>query len=347
MSELRKDPVTNRWVIISTERGKRPSDFAPVQRVDRPKLCPFCPGNEERTPPEVYAVRPSGGAPNSRGWEVRVVPNKYPALRTETEMKREGIGMFDMMSGVGAHEVIIETPHHDERFWDYSESHIETILDTYLQRYRDLRKDFRLRYVLIFKNEGEQAGASLAHSHSQLIATAVIPKRVREELDGAERYFVYKERCVFCDQIREEARFAERMVHENEHFVAYCPFASRFPFEVTVIPKRHAIDPLGINSAERAALAEMLRTITRKLNEALDSPQYNWIFHVAPANRSASRDPYLDECFHWHIEIIPRLTKIAGFEWGTGFYINPTTPEDAAGYLREVLGRGSDKESAK
>lgn len=344
MSELRRDPVTEGWVIVSTERGKRPSDFASVKPQETGQLCPFCKGNEERTPAEIFAVRPSSTRANSPGWDVRVVPNKYPALRIEGNIEREGVGMFDLMSGLGAHEVIIETPKHTERFWDYSTEHIMNILTAYLQRYSDLQKDFRLQYVLVFKNEGDSAGATASHSHSQLIATPVVPKRVREEIDGAERYFTYKERCVFCDQMREEMQFGERMIFENDHFIGFCPFASRFPFEVAILPKRHSTLPTQMKQEEQASLAEALRTTIRKLNEALDGPQYNWIFHSAPVNRgSLLRNLNIDETYHWHIEIIPRLTRTAGFEWGTGFHINPTRPEDAAQYLREVRGCGSEE----
>jgi len=338
MSELRKDPITDRWVIVSTERGKRPSDFAPVPPPGKVALCPFCYGYEGKTPPEIFCIREPGTAPNTKGWHVRVVPNKFPALRVEGTLEREGIGMFDKMSGIGAHEVIIEHPTHEKRFWDYTVTEIERIIEAYIQRSTDLKKDFRLRHLLIFKNEGDQAGASLAHSHSQLIATPVVPKRVREELDGVARYYAYKERCVFCDILREERRFGERVVFENDHFTAFCPFASRFPFETWIVPRIHRAEFASLESREKNPLAEALRTTVRKLNEALNGPQYNWILHSAPS-KSDGRDRWED--YHWHIEIIPRLTKIAGFEWGTGFYINPTPPEDAARYLSEEEGTGS------
>ena len=347
MPELRKDPITDRWVIISTERGKRPSDFVPVPRADTSKMCPFCYGNEDKTPPEIFCIREPGTKPDTEGWHVRVVPNKYPALRVEGSLDREGVGMFDKMNGIGAHEVIIEHPDHMKRFWDYTVDDIVRILRAYVARSTDLKNDTRLRHLLIFKNEGEQAGASLAHSHSQLIATPVIPKRVREEMDGAKRYYAYKERCVFCDQIREELRFGERIIFANDHFVSFCPFASRFPFEIMIMPKRHALDISVLTPDEMTALAEAMRVTTRKLNQSLSGPQYNWIVHTAPARLSHESAVGSDD-FHWHIEIIPRLTKVAGFEWGTGFYINPTPPEDAAGYLRDVEGAGTpDLESGQ
>ncbi|HOT35343.1 MAG TPA: galactose-1-phosphate uridylyltransferase [Candidatus Latescibacteria bacterium] len=338
MQELRKDPVTDRWVIVSTERGARPTDFESLPRPKAPQLCPFCYGFESTTPPEIYCVREAGTAPNTPGWSVRVVPNKFPALRIEGNLVREGVGMFDKMTGIGAHEVIIEHPDHQRRFWDFSVQDIERVLAAYLQRTNDLKRDIRLRHMLVFKNEGEQAGASVAHSHSQLIATPVVPKRVREKLDGVNRYLSYKERCVYCDEIREEQRFGERVVFENDSFISFCPFASRFPFEVTLLPKTHRPDFSAIDGTERTALAEALRVTMRKLNEALNGPQYNWIFLAAPT-RLSGRESWED--FHWHVEIIPRLTKIAGFEWGTGFYINPTPPEHAAAYLRGVAGCGS------
>ncbi len=346
MSELRKNPITEGWVIISTERGERPSDLPPVATRKPSKLCPFCVGKEATTPPEIFSVRDTGSAADGPGWQVRVVPNKFPALRVEGTLEREGVGMFDKMSGIGAHEVVIENPSHEKRFWDYSVAEIGNVIEAYVQRTTDLKRDSRLRHVLIFKNEGEQAGASLEHSHSQLIATPVVPKRVREELAGASNYFNYKERCVFCDQIREEQRFGVRMIYENDYFVAFCPFASRFPFEITILPTVHRPDLTTTEPEERMALAETLRLVTRKLNEALNGPQYNWIVHIAPTRPSPRASQDMAEDFHWHIEVIPRLTRIAGFEWGSGFYINPTAPEHAAEYLREVEGRGSAEQES-
>jgi len=338
MPELRKDPVVGRWVIISTERARRPSDFKVVREERGPGPCAFCEGRELETPPEVYAVRREGTATDTPGWDVRVVPNKYAALRIEGNLSREGVGMCDMMSGVGAHEVIIETPEHGKDLADLPVEHIVKVLWTYRQRILDLGGDDRFKYVLIFKNQGRAAGASLEHSHSQLIATPITPKRVKEKLVGAKEYYDYKRRCIFCDYIKQETKvFGERLVAETEHFVALSPFAARFPFETWILPRRHALDYTYIEPGEAADLAKMLKLILVKLRVALDDPPFNYVLHMAPFRRP--RGGYwttIEEDYHWHIELMPRLTRIAGFEWGSGFYINPTPPEVAAQILRDT-----------
>ncbi len=331
MPELRKDPIIGRWVIISTERGKRPSDFpgAPKRKKEN-KLCPFCPGNESATPPEILAIRPDTSEPNKPGWTLRVISNKYPALRIEGDLNREGVGIFDKMNGVGAHEVIIETPDHNKDLIDLSTKEVQDVIWAYRERSLDLKKDPRFQYILIFKNQGEAAGASLEHSHSQLIALPIVPKRVTEELEGASKYYGYKERCVFCDIIRQEIADDERVVIQNDSFVSLEPFAPRFPFETWILPKRHSASFDEIKKEDISALATLLLETLRRLAKALNNPQYNYLLHTSPVNND-----YPEE-YHWHIEIIPKLTKVAGFEWGTGFYINPTTPEDAASYLKEL-----------
>jgi len=330
MPELRKDPVLGRWVIISTERGKRPSDFACPPKKREPKMCPFCPGSEHLTPPEIFAVRPTDGGPNSPGWTLRVIPNKYPALRIEGDLNREGEGMFDKMNGIGAHEVIIETPHHHLDLADLPVHEVEMVIDAYRMRMTDLRNDVRFRYVMIFKNQGEMAGASLEHAHSQLIATPVVPKRVLEELKGAKLYYDYKERCVFCDIVRQELSRGTRVVGQNEEMVAIEPFAARFPFETWIIPKRHMTHFDKANDRTYAGFASILKETLLKLKVALNDPPFNFILHTGPLVEGHERE------FHWHVEIFPKLTKVAGFEWGTGFYINPTPPEAAADYLNEI-----------
>jgi UDPglucose--hexose-1-phosphate uridylyltransferase len=336
MPELRKDPVVGRWVIISAERSKRPSDFKVVKEEEEHGSCVFCEGHESRTPPEVYAVRKAGTNPDTPGWDVRVVPNKYPALWVEGELDREGVWMCDMMSGVGAHEVIIETPEHGKDLADLPTDHVATVMWTYRQRIGELSQDERFKYVLIFKNQGRAAGASLQHAHSQLIATPITPKRVKEELVGAKQYYEYKRRCIFCDYIKQETEvFTERLVAETDHFVVLSPFAARFPFEMWILPKRHTIDFIDIEADEVADLAGTLKLTLTKLRTALSDPPFNYVLHMAPFRRP--RGGYwttIEEDYHWHIELIPRLTRIAGFEWGSGFYINPTPPEVAAQVLR-------------
>ncbi len=332
MPELRKDPIVGRWVIISTERAKRPKDFsfASESKQVEPKNCPFCPGNENTTPPEVLAYRPDNSKPDTPGWTLRVVPNKFPALRIEGDLNRKGEGLYDRMNGIGAHEVIIETPEHRLDLPDLDDRAFRDVVWACRLRTLELKKDPRFRYVMIFKNFGAAAGASLEHTHSQLIATPVIPKRVNEEMDGAKRYYEYRERCIFCDIIKQEAKDQKRLVAENTHAFAFTPFAPRFPFETWILFKRHISSFEACDEAELDDLAGILKTVLVKLRLALNNPPYNFVLHTSPLTL-----PTL-EFYHFHIEIIPVLTHIAGFEWGTGFYINPTSPEEAADFLRKV-----------
>jgi UDPglucose--hexose-1-phosphate uridylyltransferase len=330
MSELRKDPVTGRWVIISTERGKRPSDFG-IQKVKAKEgFCPFCPGNEDKTPPEIMAFRQEGGSRNGPGWRLRVVPNKFPALRVEGEINREGVGLYDKMSGIGAHEVIIETPHHQESMSSLAPKAFEEVLWAYRDRILDLRRDLRLRYAMIFKNHGEPAGATLEHSHSQLIALPIVPHLVAEEMTGAREYYRYKERCIFCDIVRQEIQQGERIVLENSEFISVAPFASFSPFEAWIIPKRHSSFFEECQVHEIQSLSWIFQETLKRLEKALNFPPYNFTLHTTPINERSL------EYYHWHFEIIPKLTKFAGFEWGSGFFINPTPPEEAAKFLREL-----------
>ncbi|MFH1797940.1 MAG: galactose-1-phosphate uridylyltransferase [Candidatus Omnitrophota bacterium] len=339
MGELRKDPILGRWVIISSERGNRPNSFVKQDepRVDDVSKCPFCSGKEAMTPPEIYSLRDPNTKPNSPGWKVRVVPNKFPACCIETGLKKKGFGLHDMMTNFGAHEVIIETPDHNKEVKDQTTDEILNVISVLQYRAEDLYKDQRFRYILVFKNKGKSAGASLAHPHHQIIGLPITPKRVREELQGAQAYFKLKERCIYCDLIEQEASWGERIVYENDGFICFCPYASRFPFEVWILPKEHSIDFYG-EKAKGAAkeLADMFKTLFNKYDKILKNPEYNYVIHSAP-NRF-SRSGYwqtIEQDFHWHIELFPKLVTVAGFEWGSGFYINPMSPEVAAKYLRE------------
>lgn len=330
MPELRKDPVLSRWVIISTERAKRPHDY---KKEEEPKVggtCPFCPGNEHMTPPEIIAYRYENTQPNSPGWFLRVVPNRFPALKVEGELIREGEGIYDKMTGIGAHEVIIETSNHNETLSTMSISQFENVIWAYKERISDLKRDDRLKYVLIFKNHGYRAGASLEHAHSQLIALPIVPKTVMEELNGSRDYYNYKERCIFCDIIRQEMRQGVRVVAENTEFLVICPFAARFPFEMWIMPKQHQSAFEEIEPSEVASLAQIFSDALKRLRVGLDDPAYNFFLHNSPFTNS--KFPY----YHWHFEIVPRITRMAGFERGTGFYINPTPPEDSAKFLRDL-----------
>lgn len=330
MPDLRKDPITGRWVIIATDRARRPEDFTRERVVSKNgRLCPFCAGNESKTPPEVLAYR-TGGAPNHAGWHLRVVPNKFPALRVEGSLDRQGEGLYDRMNGIGAHEVIIESTNHKASPGSLTEKEYEDTFFAFRDRMMDLKKDRRLRYILLFKNYGENAGATLEHPHSQLIALPVVPKRVIEEMEGAKRHFDYRERCIYCDIIQHESQSQQRVVLETDHFTVLCPYASRFPFEVWIMPRRHGSHFEKIDNAALHNLAWVLRALLRKMEQALEFPPFNLILNTAPV-----QDPDYDY-YHWHIEIIPKLTRVAGFEWGTGFYINPTPPEEAARFLREI-----------
>jgi UDPglucose--hexose-1-phosphate uridylyltransferase len=331
MPELRKDPISGRWVIIATERGKRPSSFNSTEKVSTGGFCPLCAGNEDKTPPEVFAYRPYGSQPDTPGWSLRVVPNKFPALRIEGELDRRGEGIYDKMNGVGAHEVIVECPEHDQTFSSLPVSHCEKILLTYRNRIHDLYRDRRFKYISIFRNQGEAAGASFSHPHSQLIALPVVPKRSVEELAGAREYFNYKERCVYCDIVRQEKAQGVRIVSENQGFLAIAPFASRFPFEVWVLPQQHSSSFEETPEWYYASLAEVFSDTLKRLTITLNDPPYNFMLHTSPGNEK------INDYYHWHFEIIPRLTKVAGFEWGSGFYINPTSTEDATNFLQEAL----------
>jgi len=331
MPELRKDPITDRWVIIATERARRPADFArePVPATPSGRFCPFCAGNESKTPHEVLAYR-NGSAANQPGWSLRVVPNKFPVLEIEGDLGREGEGLFDKMQGIGAHEVVIETPDHALNISDLNEKAVEQVLWAFRDRVRDLKNDRRLRYVLLFKNQGIAAGATLEHTHSQLIALPVVPKRVQEEVDGAKGYYDFKERCVFCDLIRQEQKSGVRVIAETDRFIVLSPYAARFPFETWIMPRHHRSHYEDIDAQQLENLAWVLKTTLRKIDKVLERPAYNFLIHTAPLQEPAN--PW----FHWHIEIIPHLTRVAGFEWGTGFYINPTPPEESARFLREA-----------
>ncbi len=342
MSELRYDPIQGRWVIIAVSRSRRPRDLVVAAAEPTGALyCPFCPGHETRTPPEVAAYGRSDGAPaNGPGWQVRVFPNKYPALTVEGDLERRGVGPFDSMRGVGAHEVVVDAPEHAADLAALSSGRIGLLLRAYADRVRDLHRDRRLKYVLVFKNHGATAGATLAHPHSQIIATPVVPSIVVQELDLARVHYERKERCLICDVLREELDRGERLVTQNERFVALAPYASRFPFEVMIVPRAHRHDFAAVDADDIAALARCLGEVARMLRRVLVDPPFNLVLHTAP-NLEAfghEREQWLTVPFdyHWHLELLPRLTRAAGFESGTDFYINPTAPEEAARFLRQA-----------
>ncbi|OAA30884.1 galactose-1-phosphate uridylyltransferase [Kosmotoga arenicorallina S304] len=330
MPELRKDPILKRWVIIATERSKRPNDFKKAQELPGGGFCPFDYGNEHTTPPEIMAFRGEKTKPDEPGWWIRVVPNKFPALDPKLEPDKFGHGMYDVIKGFGTHEVIIETPEHDQNLATLPLKQVQEVIWAYKYRFNELEKDPRIKYVLIFKNHGKEAGASLQHPHSQLIATPIVPKRVVEEMEGSLDYYNFKERCVYCDILNQELLEKTRIVEENDLFLAFEPFAARFPFETWILPKKHRFNFGEIGTEEVKQFARILKNTLYRIYKALDNPPFNFMLHTGISNMEG------EKYYHWHLEIVPRLTRVAGFEWGSGFYINPTPPEYAAKYLREV-----------
>lgn len=345
MPELRKDPLIDRWVIIATERGRRPSDFTPEPLAAPSGHSPFTPGNETKTPPELFQIGRKDGAPaDTQGWRVRVVPNKFPALSpagsTAGELDSPAGGLFKKMNGVGAHEVVVE---HPQANWDIADAvpeEMSEILAAYIARNRALQNDARYRHILTFRNFGTAAGASINHPHSQIIALPVVPKQVREQLEIARDYFKLNGRSVFGDLLQQEGEDGARIVEDGAHFVVLCPYASRFPFEMSIYPKRQQNDFTRMNAEEIAALSEVLPRTLRRIKRALGNPAYNMMFQTSPTTTQRTDDPTdwatIEQDYCWHIDILPRLTQVAGFEWGTGFYINPVSPESATQFLREA-----------
>jgi UDPglucose--hexose-1-phosphate uridylyltransferase len=326
---LRKDPVVERWVLISPERGKRPGQQSAGSRGPQAGPCPFCEGNEALTPPEVLAYRSGGSERDKPGWTVRVVPNKFPALISGGEPKRWSDGLFEFMNGVGAHEVIVETPEHETDMSRLSAREIEEVLRAYRDRFLDLAGDPKLVYILIFKNQGFEAGATMDHAHSQLIALPVIPSEALDEIKGAQKFFEARRHCVYCEIVERETAENIRVVSETEEFLSFCPFASRFPFETWIVPKRHASRFEHTPDKELSDLSRALKGALDRLAGALDTLSFNYFIHSLPLKGTESH------AYHWHIELTPRLTPIAGFEWGSGFTINEVPPEEAARLLRD------------
>lgn len=331
MSEFRKDPVTGRWVIIAAERAKRPRQRSVVNSSAGIEPCPFCAGNEVMTPAEVLAYRDPLAPPNSPGWRVRVVPNKYPALEASAARQTQNDGLYESMNGVGVHEVIIESSEHVTDVGQLSEEQITLVLRAYRARLRHWREDPRWRYLLVYKNQGERAGATLEHVHSQLIALPAMPKEVVDKIDGMKRHYASTGRCIYCEMIEKEIAHRERLVSNHDRFIVLCPFAPRFAYETWILPRVHA--PVFEESSEpdAIALARTLRDTLARLNQTVDEPPFNYVIHTSPIEDPASSH------YHWRMEIMPQLTRAAGFEWGSGTHINPVAPEVAAGLLRSAV----------
>lgn len=328
MPEFRKDPIVGRWVIVAESRAQRPHDFETAPRRTERGECPFCAGNEHVTPNELCALRPGGGPADSPGWRIRVVPNKFPAVELAGTFDPRQNGAYQSLAGIGAHEVIVEAPEHLLSLTELSVPRVAEILRVYRDRLATHQRDPRLKYGLLFKNVGAAAGASLEHIHSQLIATPVVPVVVSEEMTGGLEFAHAHGRCAWCQMIDDELAAGARVVVDTPHWLAFCPFASRFALETWIVPKTHLSHYEQMADTDLAGCAATLHEVLARLETAVALPGYNYILHTAPFDT-----PELPH-FHWHLEIMPSLTRTAGYEWGSGVYINPLPPERAAALLR-------------
>ncbi|MBM7556957.1 UDPglucose--hexose-1-phosphate uridylyltransferase [Halanaerobacter jeridensis] len=330
MSEIREDIITGDHVVISSERGKRPHDFNHEETTNKDDYCPFCYGNEDDTPPEITATSSNPNRKeNEAGWDIRVIPNKFAALDIDADLKRQN-GFYNKMTGVGAAEVLIESPDHEGSLGTHGLEHTIDIMRVLKERHDDLAQDERLKYVQIFKNHGGTAGASLEHPHWQIMSTPLIPTAIRGELDGAEEYYSENGNCVFCDILTEETEKGSRIIEDTEEFTAFAPYASRYPFEMWIMPKEHQHSLGQISEEQLKDLVKVLQKMIRKLEVGFDNPPYNIVLHTAPFLDGVEKK------YHWHIEILPRLSINAGFELGTGNFINPTSPELAAETVEDI-----------
>ncbi len=295
--------------------------------------CPFCFGNELMTPPETDADRPQKTKPNSPGWLTRTVPNKFPALRKDLNEEKLNKNIFKKIAGVGAHEVIIENPNHKKHLPDLSLLEIERVIKVYRRRFTFLSADKRFRYILIFKNYGLAAGASLEHPHTQLICLPIVPERVQEEIDFSQKYFLKNKICIFCDELKKVKSQKEKIVAQNKDFLAFCPVSSRLPFELTIIPVEHESKFNLIDNNQIKNLALILKDILNRFKNRLNDCPYNLLIHTSPVNTEKN----IEDFYHWHIELLPKLGEVSGFEWSTGSYINPVLPKSASQNLKQTF----------
>lgn len=337
MSEIRRDRLHSKYVLIAPERMRRPDTLNAARMNTASKRCPFCEGNEMMTPPEIYAVRENEA--NAAEWKVRVVPNLYKAVQIEIDDHSRMTGMFESVPGVGAHEIVIDTPSHDSRLADLDSIEIRDWLSTIAARIIDLRQDERLIHTSIFKNQGEQAGATQQHPHTQIIALPIIPSN---ELNLLERHMQYYRRHgrSKVEDILENERLAElRIISERGDFTAYCPYASAYPFEVIIAPRRALSNLDELNRDDLLNLAALMKEIFGRLDKQLGNFDFNLAFRLAPLNsnfENAPFFPHLKDFFRFTIRIMPRIYRLGGFELSTGMLINPVEPEEAAKLLREV-----------
>jgi len=326
MPELRKDPVTGQWVIIRTERPHGPEDFRPLPAAHEPGPCVLCEDHEHETPPELLAY--SDGKPNGPGWRVRVVPNRFPTLRVEGELERRGHGLYDLMNGVGAHEIVVESARHDDVLAGLPFAALEHVVHAFQERMLDLRRDTRFKSVVVFKALRGAPGPALGHSHSQILATPTVAPDLAGELVHARSYFEYRERCLFCDILQQEADQGSRIVVESEHMVALVPFAARTPFEIWILPRRHLPGYEHVTAAERRDLARTLSAVLQRVQALLAGAPVRFVLHSAPFGE------HDHSYFHWHLEITPAVSVPGFHPEGSGFPVNPLLPEDAARFLR-------------
>lgn len=329
MAELRQNVLTREWVIISPERAKRPDEFARKKDGERvlPNYlpeCPFCIGNEYLTLDELYHL------PGKDGWKVRVIPNKYPALTSRGKRVRRVDGIYRSMTAVGFHEVIVEHPQHDVTIALMTDDEVADVLTTYRHRYREIKKDDRVEAIILFKNHGETAGTSVSHPHSQLVATPIVPNQIRSRMEEAIRYFDDTGECVCCRTVQDELQAKERLIFQSRDFVAFIPYAALSPFHIWIFPLRHVSSFDEINDDEIKDLAKCLKTVLAKLYHGLNNPDFNYSIRSIPIREQHS------EYFHWYFTIVPRVTKTAGFEIGSGMYVNTALPEESAEFLRSV-----------
>ena len=328
MSEIRKDPLVPRWVIMAPERARRPIEVTDESHAVQLQEDPFAEGAEATTPSEVLAIRDAASKPNQPGWQVRVLPNKFPAVHPGDAAEIQHNGIYEQMNGVGVHEVIVECPQNEANLSRLSLANVRHVLSVYRDRLAQLQHDPALAHAIIFKNQGALAGASVHHSHSQLIATPFVPQTIRDELAGALEFHEQHGEDIFAAMIRQELASGSRLVLQTSRFLAFCPFASRFPYETWIVPRLSGSRFEMVSADCLDELGNVLRTVLRKLEIGLGDPPCNYYLHTAPF-----RTPELPH-YRWHFEIFPRLTRVAGYEWGSGCFLNEVLPEDAASLLR-------------
>ncbi len=327
--ELRKDPTTGKWVLV-----RRPDGHAWDGGGDG-AACPFCPGNERLTPAEIVAYRSEGSRPNTAGWQVRVIPERDPYFTIEEDLVREGVGMFDRVSTRGASEILIEDPRHDVTLAGADEAQLIRVLWMYRDRIQDLKRDVKIRNIVVTRRHGK-AGARIHHPYSRILATPIIFDEIRTELAQAREYYTYKLRCVYCDTIREERATGERLVHVKPHFVAFVPYAARCPFDLRVMPRRHACAYEEAGAEQMADLARVLRNLAGLLVRSLGDPPFELVLHTAPNLQARIlRDEWdtIAKDYHWHLELTPHPERRISVG---GIAVNDMLPEEAARVLREA-----------